>query len=149
MRARYKIAAIVLVLIGVLAYLRDPSWIASQTTGMWDREQAPDGSWYRWANSHASFFVPADATTVRLRLSTTFDPADAEPMIVTVSIDEVRAAGLLLTDADWHDLIVAVPPQGSRRERRIDVRTNRVRADNRAVRIADVELAGLGVAPGR
>lgn len=140
MRPRYGIAAIVIVLIVVLAYLRDPSWIALQTTGMWDREQAADGSWYRWANSHASFFVRADAATVRLRLSTTFDAGDVEPMIVTVSIDDVRAAGLLLTDAGWHDLVIAVPPKGWRRERRIDIRTNRVRADNRAVRIADVEL---------
>jgi hypothetical protein len=140
MRPRYGIAAVVLALMGVLAYLRDPPWIAAQTTGMWDREQAADGSSYRWANSHATFFVPADALAARLRVSTTFDQADAEPMTVTVSVDGERAARVLLTDAAWHDLTITLPPKGSRQERRIDVRTNRVRADNRAVRIADVEL---------
>jgi hypothetical protein len=47
---------------------------------------------------------------------------------------------VLLTDAAWHDLMITLPPKGSRRERRVDVRTNTVRAGNRAVRITDVEL---------
>jgi len=144
MRSRYGIVAVVAVLAGVLGYLRDPAWIASQTTGMWDREQGPDGSWYRWTNSHASFFVPADASAARLRLSTTFDADDAEPILVTVSVDDVRAARLVLADAGWHDLVVALPPKGSRRERRIDIRTNRVRAGNRGVRVADVQLMRQG-----
>jgi hypothetical protein len=135
---------LVLALAGALWYLRDPGWIAAQTTGMWDREQGPDGVWYRWTNSHASFFVPSDATSARLRVSTTFDANGSQPMIVTVSIDDARAAMIALTDASWHDIIVSLPPKGSRHERRIDVRTNRVRADNRGVRLAAVELTRPG-----
>jgi hypothetical protein len=135
---------LVLALTGALWYLRDPAWIAGQTTGMWDREQGADGTWYRWTNSHASFFVPSDATLARLRVSTTFDANGSQPMIVTVSIDDARAARIVLTDASWHDIVVALPPRGSRHERRIDIRTNTVRADNRGARVADVELTRPG-----
>ena len=48
-----------------LWYLRDPAWIAGQTTGMGDWQQDADGIRYRWANSHASFFVPSDATAAK------------------------------------------------------------------------------------
>jgi hypothetical protein len=133
-----------LALAGALWYLRDPAWIGTQSTGMWDREHGPDGTWYRWTNSHASFFVPSDARAARLRVSTTFDANGSQPMIVTVSIDDVRAATIALTDASWHEIVLPLPPKGSRHERRIDVRTNIVRADNRGVRVADVELAGPG-----
>jgi len=86
---------------GVLWYLRDPSWIASQTTGLFDWEQAADGTRFRWAGPHASFFVPSDASEAHLRIATTFDEHGAEPMLVTISVDDVRTARLVITDAAW------------------------------------------------
>lgn len=136
--------ALIVALAGALWYLRDPVWITTQTTGMWDREQGADGTWYRWTNSHASFFVPSDATSARLRVSTTFDADASQPVIVSVSIDDVRAGMIALADASWHEIVIALPAKGSRHERRIDVRTNMVRPGNRGVRVADVELTRPG-----
>ena len=129
-----------ILLAGVLWYLRDPSWIANQTTGMWDWEQAADGTRFRWTASHASFFVPSDASDAHLRISTTFDEPGAQPMLVTISVDDVREARLVLTDSAWHEVIVPLGPQGSRRARRIDIRSNLAREDNHAVRLGDVHL---------
>lgn len=138
MNARAGRLAIVAVLIGAtLWYLRDPAWIAGQTTGMWDWQRDADGRRYRWANSHASFFVPSDSAEARLRIATTFDDHGRDPLLVTVSVDDVNAARVVLTDASWHDLTVPLPPRGSRRERRIDIRTNGARDDLRAIRIGD------------
>jgi hypothetical protein len=125
---------------GVLWYLRDPSWIASQTTGLFDWEQAADGTRFRWAAPHASFFVPSDASEAHLRIATTFDEHGAEPMLVTISVDDVRTARLVITDAAWREVIVPLPPQGSRHERRIDIHANPTREDNRAVRLGGVNL---------
>ena len=140
MNRRVWIAVGGILLAGVLWYLRDPSWIADQTTGMWDWEQAPDGTRFRWTASHASFFVPSDASDAHLRLSTTFDEPGAQLMLVTISVDDVRAARLVLMDAAWHEVVVPLPPRGSRRERRIDIRSNLAREDNRAVRLGEVHL---------
>jgi len=140
MRGRRRAAALAGVLLAALWYLRDPAWVAGQTTGMWDWERAADGTRYRWANSNASFFVPSDASEARVRLSTTFDEHGSEPMVVSVSVDDVRCARVLLTAPEWHEIVIPLPPRGSRRERRIDVRANRARDELHAVRISDVQL---------
>jgi hypothetical protein len=59
-------------------------------------------------------------------------------MLVTVSVDDRVAARLVLTDAGWRHVLVALPPPGSRRVRRIDVRTSVTREDNHGVRIGEV-----------
>ena len=121
-----------------LWYLRDPAWVINQTTGLrpWQRES--DGRVVRWSGGHASFFVPADAGEVRIPISTTFDerePGGDRPMIVTFTIDDRRAARILLTDTTWREVLLTLPPPARRRARRIDIRTNITRADNHGVRI--------------
>lgn len=140
MRPRFWIPITAGVLAATLWYLRDPAWIAGQTTGMWDWEQSRDGTRFRWANSHASFFVPSDASEALLPIATTFDEHGTQPMFVTIAVDDIRAARVLLTDAEWRDVVVPLPPGGSRREHRIDIRTNLTRDDNRAVRVGQVRL---------
>ena len=139
-RARHRVIAIAALLAASLWYLRDPAWIAGQTTGMWDWQQDADGIRYRWANSHASFFVPSDAAEARVRVATTFDEHGREPMLVTISVDDVLAARVVLTDASWREVAVPLPTRASRRERRIDVRTNGTREDLHAIRISEAEL---------
>jgi hypothetical protein len=139
-RAAGRVGIVAALIIATLWYLRDPRWIAGQTTGMWGWEQDADGTRYRWASSHASFFVPSDASEARVRISTTFGERGGEVLLVTVSVDDVRAARVLLTDAAWHDVVIRLPPRGSRRERRIDIRTNGTREDNRAIRIGEARL---------
>ena len=121
-----------------LWYLRDPAWVINQTTGLrpWQRES--DGRVVRWSGGHASFFVPADAGEVRIPVSTTFDkrePGGDRPMIVTFTIDDRRAARVLLTDAAWREVLLTLPPPARRRGRRIDIRTSITRTDNHGVRI--------------
>jgi hypothetical protein len=121
-----------------LWYLRDPAWVIDQTTGLrpWQREA--DGRVVRWSGGHASFFVPADAGELRIPISTTFDerePGGDRPMLVTFTVDDRRAARVVLTDSSWQDVTFALPPPGGRRVRRVDIRTNITRGDNHGVRI--------------
>ena len=135
-------AALVLALVAAVGsalwYLRDPAWLIHQTTGLHAPERAPDGTVFRWAGRHASFFVPSDAGVIRVPIATTFDAADSRPMVVTVFVDEVRAARILLIDDAWRTLTIALPPRGSRRVRRIDIRTSVARDGNRGVRLGEI-----------
>jgi hypothetical protein len=121
-----------------LWYLRDPAWVIDQTTGLRPAQREADGRVVRWSGGHASFFVPADAGELRIPISTTFDarePGGDRPMIVTFTIDDRRAARVLLTDTEWREVTLPMPAPGARRVRRVDVRTNITRADNHGVRI--------------
>jgi hypothetical protein len=134
---RHALAVIVMI-VAALWYLRDPAWVIDQTTGLrpWQRES--DGRLVRWSGGHASFFVPADAGEVRIPISTTFDwrePDGGQPMVVTFTIDGTKAARVLLTDPGWRDVTLTLPRPGSRRVRRVEVRTSVTRADNHGVRI--------------
>ena len=147
MTRRFVIAAVVVILGGTLWYLRDPPWLSGHTTGLrgWHRE--PDGSAYRWSGGHASFFVPADARQVRIPVATTFDargPRGFDPMLVTFTIDDVRAGRALLTDSQRQDVILEMPPRGSRRVRRVDVRTSVTRDDNHGVKIGELTISQNG-----
>jgi hypothetical protein len=138
MTRRIGIAAIAIALAGVLWYLRDPSWLAQQTTGLRGWERAADGRAYRWSGGHASFFVPARAQQLRIPVATTFDwnqPRGGEPMLVTFTIDDRRAGRLLLDDEKVREVVLDLPPPGSRRVRRVDVRTSITRDGNHGVMI--------------
>ena len=134
--------AIVCIVIGVaLLYLRDPAWLASETTGLRPWQRGADGAMFRWSGGHASFFVPADASSLRIPIATTFPDDNARPMTVTFSVDDVRAARVMLTDETWKDVVVPMPKRGSRRLRRIDVRTSVTREDNHGVKIGEVQVS--------
>jgi hypothetical protein len=123
-------------------YLRDPAWLIDQSTGLRAPEKAADGTVFRWSGGHASFFVPSDAGAIRIPLSTTFGAHGSAPMVVSVFVDDARAARVLLTDDAWHPVTVLLPPRGSRRVRRIDIRTSVVREDNHGVRVGEVQAGG-------
>ena len=134
------------ILLGALGcavwYLRDPAWLIDQSTGLRAPEKAADGTVFRWSEGHASFFVPSDAGTIRIPVSTTFGADGTAPMMVTVFVDDARAGRLLLTDDAWHSMTIPLPPRGSRRVRRIDIRTSVVRDDNHGVRVGAVQVGG-------
>ena len=115
------IVMLLAVLGGVLWYLRDPSWLIGQTTGFRPAERTPDGAVYRWSGGHASFFVPSDERVARIPIATTFDSRGAEPMVVTFWWT-MPARRVGLTDASWQEVPIPLPPPGSRRVRRIDIR---------------------------
>jgi hypothetical protein len=132
------IAGIVLIAacIGALAYLRDPPWLIDQASGLrpWQQEQ---GIRYRWSGGHASFFVPSAARQIHVPVATTFDGRGADPMVVNFFLDGRKAASVLLTDDRWTTVTIDMPPPGSRRVRRVDLRTSVTREDNHGVRLGE------------
>jgi hypothetical protein len=145
-RARLTIVLPFIAIACGLAYLRDPAWLADQTTGLRAWQRSGEGAMFRWSGGHASFFVPADARAIRVPIATTF-PDSAPPMVVTFFVDGVRAAGVILTDGTWREVVVPMPPPGWRRVRRIDVRTSVTREDNHGVKVGRVQvIRAAGVA---
>lgn len=125
---------------GTLWYLRDPAWLIDQSTGLRAAERAADGTVFRWSGGHASFFVPSDARTLRIPVATTFDARGTKPMMVTLFVDDTRTGRVLLTDEAWQTVTVTMPPRGTRRVRRIDIRTSVVREDNHGVKLGEVQV---------
>ena len=135
-----RVIPLVLAALAVFAlwYLRDPAWLVDQTTGLRAPQREPDGAVTRWSGGHASFFVPSHLASLRIPLSTTFDPLEAggdRPMMVTFTIDDEKAGRILLTGPEWQEITLPMPAPGTRRVRRIDLRTNVTREGNRGVRI--------------
>jgi hypothetical protein len=126
--------------IAVLAYLRDPPWLLSTASGMRPWETDRSGTRLRWMGGHASFFVPADARSIEIPLRTTFGRSDDWPIAVSVSIDDRSVDRLVLTDQRWRRLVLTMPTGGSRKVRRIDLRMDRTRDDNRAAAIGEIVL---------
>jgi len=141
---RLLIAVVFVAIAGGLLYLRDPPWLISYTTGLRPWERAGDGTAFRWSVSHSSFFVPSDAGMVLIPVSTTFEPGGDKPVMVTIEIDDRRAARVLLEDAQWQQVTLTLPKPGSRRVRRIDVRTSVTREDNRGVRLGELKVSSDG-----
>jgi hypothetical protein len=122
----------------LLAYLRDPPWLLSVTSGMRPVEVDVSGRRFRWMGGHASLFVPSDARLVSIPLRTTFDPGDL-PVTATISIDDRPVDRIVLTDSEWHLSTIRLPPKGSRRVRRIDIRVDHTRDDNHGAAVGEVD----------
>ena len=142
---RLLTAVILLAIAGGILYLRDPPWLISYTTGLRPWERAEDGTAFRWSASHSSFFVPADAGVVLLPVSTTFDIGGDQPMLVTVAIDDIRAARVLLEDAQWKHVTLTLPKPGGRRVRRVDIRASVTSHGYRRFRIGELKVSSDGV----
>lgn len=132
------VVAAVGMLAAALAYLRDPPWLMSITSGMRPWEMDASGRQYRWMGGHASFFVRSDARLVSIPLRTTFEAAGDPPIAVSIAIDDRPADRVMLSDPQWHLTTLRLPPPGSRRVRRIDIRVDRTRDDNRGAAIGAV-----------
>ncbi len=127
-----------LALAALLAYLRDPPWLVRVTSGVGRWETDPSGTRYRWMAGHASFFVPAGARTVDIPLRATFESPGDWPIAATITIDDSPADRLLFTDGAWKTSRLRLPPPGTRRVRRIDIRADRTRQGNRGLQVGEV-----------
>jgi hypothetical protein len=123
----------------LLGYLRDPSWLLSTTSGMRAWETDVDGSRVRWMGGHASLFVPASARAVEIPMRTTFDSGDW-PVTATVAVDDRLTGRIVLSDDEWHSMLVQLPTGGRRRVRRLDIRLDRTRDDNHGAAIGELRL---------
>lgn len=129
------LAAAALALIGILAYLRDPPWLLHVTSGLSTPARDESGVVFRWTRGHASFFVPADASAVALTMRSLNDTPSDRPITVTISIDDRPVQIVSFQDESWRDVNVPLPPPGSRRVRRIDLKLDRLRSHHRGVQL--------------
>ena len=135
-----KIAVAVAALIGTLAYLRDPPWLARMESGFRSWQTEKNGTRYRSIAGHASFFVPADARVIVIPTRTTFADREDPPVEVSIAIDDRPADAFVLRDRSWKSAEVRLPPPGSRRLRRIDVRVDRLRKGLRGADIGEIAV---------
>ena len=132
------IVAIAMV-IAALAYLRDPPWLIGLESGLRRWQNSEDGVRYRWTDGHASFFVPASARSITIPARVTFDTREDPPVLVSISIDDRPADAFELRDDRWLTRRLVMPPPGTRRVRRIDIRVDRLRSGNRGIQLGEVE----------
>jgi hypothetical protein len=138
-RVRWALLVVALTALGLtLAYLRDPPWLATMTSGMGAWMTAPDGTRYRWAGSHSSLFVPSTATVVRIPMRATFDTPRDWPITAAISVDDRLADQVTLQDDEWRAVEFRMPPPGSRKHRRIDIRLDRTRRDGQGVQVGEI-----------
>ena len=65
--------------------------------------------------------------------------------MVTVTIDDDRAARVLLEDAQWKQVTVPLPKPGRRRVRRVDIRTSVTRDVYVGVRVGELKVSHDGI----
>jgi hypothetical protein len=123
-----RVGAGVAGLVAALAYLHDPPWADRVTSGLRPWEENPPGTFFRWTTGRASFFVPANATSIMLPLLSVYPGPGGAPVKV-----EIRVDGRFLATIELTDPAVWVRPElplgrrrGHRSYRRIDLRVSRV-----------------------
>ena len=137
--------AIVVLAGGAAAYLHDPPWVAATTTGFRGWESEPPGIRFRWTGGHATFYVPSDATQMRLPLRSQFPGPGGAPVTVNVSVDDRVLTDVVLDDPSvWVRSIVPLPRRAtSRRSRRVDVRVSRTVGEPMlGVMVGEIALEG-------
>lgn len=122
----------------ILAYLRDPAWLAGVESGFHGWRTGPDGVRYRWTTGHASFFVPASSGGLTIPARVTFDQPADPPVLVRIAVDDRPADEFELRDDRWNVRRIVLPAPGGRHLRRIDIRVDRLRADNRGVQLGEI-----------
>ena len=121
-----------LLLASALAYLRDPPWLLTLTSGMRPWETDDTGARARWMGGHASFFVRSDARTIEIPLRTSFETSDTWPVTVAITIDDRPADRLVLAGLAWQRSTIRLPAPGSRHDR--------TRHDNRGAQIGEIGI---------
>jgi len=130
---KVAIAVLAIALIAVLTYLRDPAWLAGIESGFGPWTAEADGTRFRWASTHASFFVPSDRREMTLAVRAPIEGTNSWRPIVSVTVDDQLRARVELADGNWKDLTVDLRHETSRRVRRIDVRVEPARDGARAI----------------
>ena len=113
---------------GAAAYLYDPPWAGSVTSGLRGWEEDPPGTRFRWTTGRASFFIPSDSTTLTLPLRAVFPGPNGGPTLVDIRADDRWLATIALPNPDeWVRPTLPLGRRPTRRRfRRIDLRVNRV-----------------------
>jgi hypothetical protein len=140
-RRGWLASAVAIVALGsLLAYLRDPAWLAGVESGFHGWRAGPDGLRYRWTTGHASFFVPSSSGRITIPARLTFDQPGDPPVLVRIAVDDRPADEFELRDDRWNARRLVLPPPGRRHLRRIDIRVDRLRADNRGIQLGEITI---------
>jgi hypothetical protein len=137
--------AIALALAGVAAlgwYLYDPPWIGGVTSGFGRWQNDGEGRRFRWTLGRAAFYVPREATSLKLPLRAAFPAPSAGAVRVSISVDDRQLTETTLDNPDaWVTTAVPLPARGTRRRfRRIDLHISRTVGDDmRGVQVGEVE----------
>jgi hypothetical protein len=140
LRSRASVLVCLAILLPALAYLHDPPWLSTVTSGLSAWETDEGGMRYRWTGGHASFFVPADRRAIVLTMRSDKDAPSDWPITATITIDDRPAEIVTFRDEDWHDIRLRLPPRGRRDFRRIDVKLDRVRSRQRGIQLREVRV---------
>ena len=125
--------------LALLAYLRDPPWLAGVESGFEGWQRTPAGEPFRMMGGRASFFVPADRRWVEIPVRAPF--ASPSPFVVKVMVNDRPAGGAVLTDEAWKTIriLLQVPPGWSRKVMRIDLHANRAFSERRvSVQVGEI-----------
>lgn len=127
MRKSWWWAAVAVLVVAGMIYLRDPAWLINLDSGLYGWEHNRAGQRFRWMGGHASFFVPSDAKTVTIPLHALFITDDRRPFVIRVDVNDRPATEVVLADEQWTpaQLRVVVPQHWSRKVVRIDLHASR------------------------
>jgi hypothetical protein len=126
-------------IVALLAYLRDPPWLIDLTSGLSAWEVAEDGTRYRWTAGRSSFFVPSDVEVIELRVRAVRSATDW-PISATVALDDRGFPPVTLPHDEWTTIRFPVTDGTTRNVRRIDIKLDRVRSENRGIQLGEVTL---------
>ena len=110
----------------LLAYLRDPVWLAGVTSGFSRWEQDGSGMRLRWMGGRASFFVSAAARELDIPVHAPAMDQSPGPFVIDVRIDDRRVSRSVVQGPGWVVLTVPVPlAANGRHVRRVDLYASR------------------------
>lgn len=116
----------------LLAYLHEPPWTGSVTSGLRGWERDPRGIPFRWTTGRASFFVPSENADIGIPLRALTPPDDPRPFRVDVLVDDQLVDRVVLSDAVWTVARLRLSALRTRRRfRRIDLRIDHAWGDLR------------------
>ena len=136
------VVAFLVLIAAAMTYLHDPPWIGSVTSGLRDWEQEPSGTRFRWASSHATFYVPSDRSTMTLSLEGVFGETDGRTGTIDITVDDRWLATFTLPDSEWIQRRLTIAGESTgRRYRRIDMRVRPTFGHrNLSVKLGEVAL---------
>jgi hypothetical protein len=139
-RGRLGAISVIVIAVAAATYLRDPPWLLQVTSGV-GRWQAGSEGRFRWTGGRASFFVPARAPRIRLRLRSPH--ALEAPSVVRIDVDDWPAALVALRDTAWTEATVPLDEgmRARRRAVRVDLHVDRTwGALSRGVQLGEIVI---------
>jgi hypothetical protein len=109
-------------------YLHDPPWVKDLSFGLRPWAADAKGERFRWTMGRGSFFVPADATAMTLKVRS-HKPFPPGPITVDIAVDDRPLTTISLPDPrtpdpdEWVLTTIPLPRrQTARHFRRVDLR---------------------------